>query len=242
MNTLLSKNIKWLRESKGFTQEAFCKKLGFKKADLSKWENANNKPRIEKLSKIAEFHSTTVEDLLNKDFSKILPHFEKGKDNNEEIRTNNKFIPLHSIGLHDKKKKELSEDNALREYAEMIDAGDLFRDAAEATLIYDDSMYPKYPAGSIILYKEVFDKEFFVFGKDYLIETAEYQLLKRVQKSNRDGYIMLCSYNEKTDVNGNLIYESMELPINKIKRIFKIIGKAERNESSYLDKRSIKLK
>lgn len=242
MTNFLSKNIKWLRESKELTQETFCKALGFKKADLSKWENANNKPRIEKIYKIAEFFSTTVEDLLNKDFSKSISFQEKAKDNSREIRTNNKFIPLYSVGLHDRNNKELSEDTVLREYAEMIDAGDLFRDAAEATLIYDDSMYPKYPAGSIILYKEVFDKEFFVFGKDYLIETAEYQLLKRVQKSNRDGHIMLCSYNEKTDVNGNLIYESMELSINKIKRIFKIIGKAERNESSYLDKRSVTIK
>lgn len=237
MNTILSKNIKWLRESKGFTQETFCTKLGFKKADLSNWENAKNKPKLEKLYKIAEFFSFSLEELYSKDLSKSNT-FEKKKDNTdvtEEKRNKKKFIPLYGdVGIHVENEQKTSGDTLSKDYVEMIDAGDLFSDAAAAMLIYDDSMYPKYPAGSIILFKEVFDKDFFVFGKDYLIETDEYRIVKRVQKSNKAKHIMLCSYNEKMDVKGNLIYESMDVPMDKIKRFYKIVGKAERNESNII--------
>ncbi len=229
--TILSKNIKYLRESKGLSQTAFCTELGFKKADLANWELGRNKPKIEKLNKIVEYFSITLDDLYNKDLSKSNSIEEK--KNIDKRGNNNKFIPFYRDGnIHIGGEKKTSEDSSLKEYTEMIDAGDLFRDAGGAVLIYDDSMYPKYPAGSIILYKEILEKDFFVFGKDYLIQTTEYQMLKRVQKSSKEGYIMLCSYNEKIDVKGNLIYESIEIPINKIKRLFKIIGKAERNEGN----------
>jgi phage repressor protein C with HTH and peptisase S24 domain len=115
---------------------------------------------------------------------------------------------------------------------EMIDAGDWFRDASAAMRVHGDSMYPKYPSGSIVVFKEVLDRELIVYGQDYVIETSEYRLIKRVQTSSETHKIKAISYNNDKDTDGNLIHEPLLIPYTKITRLFRILGKVERNESS----------
>ena len=69
-----------------------------------------------------------------------------------------------------------------------------------AVYVRGDSMYPLLKSGDIVLYKQVTDMQYGIFwGEMYLIafsvDGEEYVAIKYVQKSDREGYIRLVSYN-----------------------------------------------
>ena len=122
------------------------------------------------------------------------------------------------------------------EAVEMVDAGDWFRDATSAMRVHGDSMFPDYVSGSIVAMKEVFNKRLIVYGEDYLIETSEYRVLKRLQKSDLPQNWLLCSTNEDMWENGTLkgrlIHEPFDIHIDDVTKICLILGSVKRNHSS----------
>lgn len=108
---------------------------------------------------------------------------------------------------------------------ETVNTGTLFRDASAAMRVYGDSMFPKYQAGCMIALKEILDKDNIVYGEDYVVETSEQRVLKRLQKSEKgDEYIELASINPQKDAREKLIYAPKDIHLNKIKRIYKVLG------------------
>lgn len=122
------------------------------------------------------------------------------------------------------------------EPVEMVNAGDWFRDATAAMRVHGDSMHPDYPSGSIVAMREVQNKKLIVYGQDYLIETSEYRVLKRLQKSDKDQHWLLCSTNlemwESGPLKGRLIHEPDDIHVDDVYRIYKILGSVKRNHSS----------
>lgn len=125
---------------------------------------------------------------------------------------------------------------AQAEATEMVNAGDWFRDATAAMRVHGDSMYPDYVSGSIVAIKEVHDKRLVVFGQDYMIETTEYRVLKRLQKSDDKQCYLACSTNEEVwqmgVLKGRLIHEPFDIHLNDITRLYQILGTVKRNHSS----------
>lgn len=125
---------------------------------------------------------------------------------------------------------------AQAEATEMVNAGDWFRDATAAMRVHGDSMYPDYVSGSIVAMKEVHDKRLVVFGQDYMIETSEYRILKRLQKSDDKQCYLLCSTNtevwEAGALKGRLIHEPFDIHLDSIVRLYQILGVVKRNHSS----------
>jgi phage repressor protein C with HTH and peptisase S24 domain len=131
---------------------------------------------------------------------------------------------------------QMSNMDPVTEPVEWIDAGDWFRDADSAMRVHGDSMFPVYESGSIIAMREVFDKRLIVFGQDYMIQTSEYRVIKRLQKSDIQGCWLLCSINEDTwqkgSLLGRLIHEPFDIEVNDVTKIFRVLGCVKRNESS----------
>jgi hypothetical protein len=115
--------------------------------------------------------------------------------------------------------------------SEWIDAGDWFRDATAAIRHYGDSMI-EYPAGCILALKEVKDRNLILWGKDYVIETSEYRVTKRIQKGESDEYIRACSTNADTYPDGSLIHEPINIPLKSILHIFLVLGHVVNQYSS----------
>lgn len=73
----LGDNIKFFRKQKGLTQEkmanilnnSFPDTINFNKGMISKWENNKETPYLSSAKVIADFFGTTVDDLINGDFS-----------------------------------------------------------------------------------------------------------------------------------------------------------------------------
>lgn len=85
-----------------------------------------------------------------------------------------------------------------------------------AVYVCGDSMYPLLKSGDIVLYKKVSDFELGLFwGEMYLIsfdiEGEEFVCIKYLQKSQREGYVRLVSYNQH--------FDPQEIPIARIRAL-----------------------
>lgn len=105
--------------------------------------------------------------------------------------------------------------------SEYIDTGDWFRDATAAIRHYGESMV-EYPQGCILAIKEVQDRNLIVPGRDYVIETSEYRVTKRIQLG--DDYIRAYSTNTAKYEDGSLIHQPFNIQLNLIRRIFLVLG------------------
>jgi hypothetical protein len=131
---------------------------------------------------------------------------------------------------------QISNMDAVTEPDEWIDAGDWFLDADSAMRVHGDSMFPIYKPGSIVVMREVRNKSLIVYGRDYVIQTSEYKVIKRLQKSDIVGCWLACSVNDETWEKGNLagrlIHEPFDVYIDRVNKIFMVLGCVSRNESS----------
>lgn len=88
---------------------------------------------------------------------------------------------------------------------------------------YGDSM-TEYPNGCILAVKEVLNIKLLVPGRNYVIETDEYRITKRVQKGSKPGTIALYSSNQEKYEDGRLIYEPFEIDLQDVRRVFSVLG------------------
>lgn len=118
---------------------------------------------------------------------------------------------------------------------EMIDTGDWFNDATAAMRVQGDSMSPEYKSGSIVALKQIVDKRVIMYGEDYVVETDEFRVIKRIQRSDNPQCLLACSTNseqwESGPLKGRLIHEPFEIPKDAIRRMFLVLGEVRRNHS-----------
>ncbi len=69
--TLISENIKFLRKSRGYTQEQFAEKIEIKRSLVGAYEEGRADPRLPNLIKMAELFGTTVDNLITRDLASI---------------------------------------------------------------------------------------------------------------------------------------------------------------------------
>lgn len=106
-----------------------------------------------------------------------------------------------------------------------------FEDCDFAVPVFGHSMYPTYENGTIIMCKKINDKTLIIYGEAYLIVTADYRMVKRLQKSEIKGNVLACSDNEEErNRNGGKKFEPIELPIDKIIHLYLIKGVIKRNQ------------
>ena len=106
--------------------------------------------------------------------------------------------------------------------AEWIDAGDWFPGATAAIRHYGDSMV-EYPSGSILALKRVEDQSLLINGQNYVIETSEYRITKKIQDDGGD-YIMAYSSNRETYPDGRQIHSPIRIPKSEIRHIDLVLG------------------
>ena len=155
----------------------------------------------------------------------------------DQSRLSKKRIPFYDINA-EAGTIQVSNMDAVSEPDEWIDAGDWFLDADSAMRVHGDSMFPVYKSGSIVVMREVLDKTLIIFGHDYMIQTSEYRVIKRLQKSKKSGHYLACSINsetyEKGELAGCLIHEPIDISIDQVAKLYRVLGCVTRNEGSRL--------
>lgn len=67
--TIFSKNIRYLRKQKEWSQDYIAEKLGYKSyTTIQKWEMGTSEPPLKKLKELSDLFSVDIDDLTNKDF------------------------------------------------------------------------------------------------------------------------------------------------------------------------------
>jgi hypothetical protein len=115
--------------------------------------------------------------------------------------------------------------------SEWIDIGDWFTNATAAIYHHGDSMM-EYPSGCILVLQQIHDIQSVFWGRNYVIETDELRVTKRLQRGKTEDSIRAYSTNEETYQDGTLIYEPMDIGLASIHRLFIVLGCVIRQQSS----------
>lgn len=63
--------IKYQRESNGYSQRELSKLTGIKQQNISRWENNQAIPSIENCEILADFYGITIDELIGRDTKKM---------------------------------------------------------------------------------------------------------------------------------------------------------------------------
>lgn len=92
-----------------------------------------------------------------------------------------------------------------------------FRGAEYLISIRGDSMIPKYLSGDLVACRNVpLNNLFFQWGKTYVLDTEQGALIKRVERAEEEGSVLLVSENPN--------YKPFSIPISEIYHIAMIVG------------------
>ena len=148
----------------------------------------------------------------------VLIHYE---DCNKNGRRKIPFYDAETTGGYEGLVSSSTTEVALRGY---IDAGDWFDGKETAAIRHVGNSMIEFPDGCILALREVKERRLLIPGMNYVIETDEYRITKRVQKGSTKNSIALYSSNQEKYEDGRLIYEPFEIEVSDIRRIFRILG------------------
>lgn len=126
-------------------------------------------------------------------------------------------IPLYN------KVEDLTGNTVNVSASESINVGSCFPKAELALRNINDSM-AEYPVGCILVLKRVMDVNLLLPGHNYLVETEEFAIVRRLQKGSDNTKIALYSTNDTAYQDGKLVYEPFEIPLDSVSRVFTILG------------------
>lgn len=186
--------------------------------------NRMSKPSIDNLTKIINSIELLNAEWLLTGKGEMLNNTEDTGSNVNESNNKN-LIPLYdnvsTVGGNLSRATDV--DTSYSKPTEYIDTGDWFREATAAIRHYEDSM-DEYPTGCILALKEIRDRTLIIPGKDYVIETDEYRVTKRIQFGEDNDHFTAYSTNQETYADGRLIHEPFPIPKQSIRRILLVLG------------------
>lgn len=128
--------------------------------------------------------------------------------------------------------RSIADTQEVPEGTEYIDAGDWFKDVTAAIRHYGSSMQ-EYPNGCILALRKITDIRGIVWGRNYVIETTDIRVTKRMQTcTDDDNCIMAYSTNTETYPDGRLVHEPFKIYKSDIRHIFLVIGRVVKEYSS----------
>ncbi len=114
-----------------------------------------------------------------------------------------------------------SDDGELIGY---INPGGWFDGRETAAIRHVGDSMVEYPNGCILAVRKVYDRRLLVYGRNYVIETREYRVTKRIQKGSDPHSLMLYSTNKEKYEDGRLIHEPFEVEFEDIINIYSVLG------------------
>lgn len=105
-----------------------------------------------------------------------------------------------------------------------IHPGGWFDGRETAAIRHVGNSMSEYPDGCVLAVREVTERRLLVPGRNYVVETSEYRVTKRIQRGSEPGFIALYSTNQEKYDDGRLVYEPFEVALEDIRRIFSVLG------------------
>lgn len=141
---------------------------------------------------------------------------------NENLKE--RAIPFYEVETTGGYNGMVSSSDGSGEIVGYIQPGGWFDGRETAAIRHVGDSMVEYPNGCILAVREVTDIRLLVPGRNYVIETSEYRVTKRVQRGSTPHTIALYSSNEEKYDDGRLIHEPFEVEFEDIRRIFSVLG------------------
>lgn len=219
METTVKQRLIFFLEEKNISKTDFGNKIGVSNAYVT---SIRKSIQPDKIKSIALNYPDLNIDWLLTGKGEMLKPTEVPPSETTRGGANRKKIPLYdtySVGGT----SMIASNDPVTAPTEWIDAGDWFIDATAAMHHYGDSMI-EYPSGCILALKEINDKQLIIWGKNYVIETDEYRITKRLQRSKDPKYVIAYSTNEEKYQDGTLIHQPIDIPKSAIRRLALVLG------------------
>lgn len=192
--TFVGKNLKYLRQLKGWTQEEFSQKLKIKRSSVGAYEEERAEPNIEILQSASKLFRISIDELLADDLNshKAKTYLEKRR--HQKLLDHSSIISLVPVKAAAGYLAGYSDPDFIDELntftLPMISTGE-----HRAFEIIGDSMLPT-PSGSIIVGQKMEKIDDLKNNQTYIVVSKQEGIVyKRVLKSNRSKKITLVSDN-----------------------------------------------
>lgn len=106
-----------------------------------------------------------------------------------------------------------------------------YEDCNFGMYVFGHSMYPTIETGSLILCRKINNKQLIMYGEIYLVRTADYFMVKRLQKSTEQGCVLCTSDNYEQRSNDFKRFEPFDLPIDTILDLYLVKGIIKKTQS-----------
>jgi transcriptional regulator with XRE-family HTH domain len=221
---LSSKNIKYLRKLRGWTQEEFANKLRIKRSLLGAYEEERADPRIDVLEVVADLFKLSLDDLLRKDLSESKGNYiaRRRAQKLSAGRTDIPFVPVKAAAGYLAGYSDPEFIDELNTFTLPMLAGGDYR----AFEIVGDSMMPT-ASGSVIVGEKVESLEEIKTNNTYIVVSkSEGIVYKRMAKNNR-------SKNKYTMISDNPAYQPYTVAAEDIVEVWQaqmIIARANQQQ------------
>lgn len=221
---------------------AYCAKKNIALSTFEKRSGLSNgyfnqvkkRPSTEKIDKIKmAFDDLNIDWLLTGEGEMLKAPDKEGKGNDMAEGANltvGKVIPLYDAEAAAGNGYEM--DMSPARPLEMIQIGGFLRESEAALRVYGSSMIPHYPPGCIVALKPWVER-FIEPGAVYVVETTTNRYLKRLMYNTDKTALRCVSDNtirhEDGSAKGELCYPEFEIPVEDVRRLFRVVGVIKRN-------------
>ena len=209
---------------KGLSQGKFERMCGLSNGYVN---NLRRSVTAEKLAVIKSVCTDLNSDWLLTGEGKMLNYDDETLQNNdidEEENSSSRLIPFYDAETSGGYNGIVGSSTSEAEMVGYIQAGGWFDSKETAAIRHVGDSMVEYPSGCILAVREVTERRLLVPGRNYVIETSEFRVTKRVQRGSSPNTIALYSSNDETYPDGRLVHEPFEVEFEDIRRIYSILG------------------
>jgi transcriptional regulator with XRE-family HTH domain len=202
-----SKNLKYLRKLRGWTQEEFAIKVGIKRSLVGAYEEERAEPRIDVLEVVCDIFKLSLDDILRNDLSEEKGNYlaKRRAQKMASGRSEIPFVPVKAAAGYLAGYADPEFVDELNTFTLPMMTGGDYR----AFEIIGDSMMPT-ASGSVIVGEKVDSLEHVKTNDTYIVLTRnEGVVYKRIMKNPR-------SKNKLTLVSDNPVYQPYNIEAEDI--------------------------
>ncbi len=209
--SFIAKNLKYLRQLKGWTQEECAQKLSIKRSSVGAYEESRAEPSIETLQIVCKLFKISLDELLLEDLNNTKAKTYMEKRRYQKLMydvANITFVPIKAAAGYLASYNDPDFVDELNTFTlPMLMAGEY-----RAFEIIGDSMLPT-PSGSVIVGERIEKLDDTKNNQTYIVVSKREGIVyKRILKSNRSKKITL--------VSDNPIYEPYQIHPEEILEIW----------------------